>query len=396
MNLYAIQQKLLAGETLSDEEKAFLEKHLAEEQERAIDERISKGVAAYLEKTPARSLPTGEPAAKTQTKGSYSQTLRAVHKGMPLDQMQAAGLGMSKEDIERRGLNSLTDEDGGVLISTADVAEIQRYVGEYGAARQDASVVPTNVSVLRFKNRTSGMSAYFVDETSDFTESGITYANETLTIKKLGTLSDPISNELMNDGMVDMMQEVGIEAAEALAYAEDNAVFNGTGSGASPFTGVLQHSGTVKKTLQGNVDDISYEALNSMLYAVPSQRLVGAKFYLHRTVLERIMNINDGQGRPLFRQGIGGDPNTILGYPYRLVEAMPAAGAIASGASFMVLGNLRNVRIYDRQMISVRVLNQAMIGSVNLAVSDQVAIQHIERIGIIVRRPAAFVCLKRA
>lgn len=348
---------------------------------RMVDEAVAGALEPYT-RADRRQLPTAGDTRQpgyTPLVNGYSDLLHALYRGVP------------HQELIAKGLSTGSDPDGGVLIATQHSADITRYINEYGVARQECAVVPTTANTISLKTRDSGMTAYYTDEASQITKSKPQYSEVVLVAKKLATLSDPISSELIADAIVDMVQEIGIEAAEAIAYEEDNQVFNGTGS---PFTGVLNHTLVNEVEHQGTVAQINYALLNSIPYAVNSQRLAGAKWYMHRSVMEIIMGLEDTGGNPLFRAGNDGQPGTLLGYPVRLVEAMPSASAVSTDESFMVFGNLRNITIYDRQQIGVKILTEGTVDSINLGETDQVAVRHIERHMIVVRRPRALVRVK--
>jgi HK97 family phage major capsid protein len=348
-----------------------------------VDDAVGRALEPYL-RPDRRMLPgpaSDQPGTYTPLVNGYSDLLHALYRGVP------------QQELIAKGLSTGSDPDGGVLIATQHSAEITRYINEYGIARQECAIVPTTANTISLKTRDTGMTAYYTDEASSITKSKPQYSEIVLVAKKLATLSDPVSSELISDAIVDMVQEIGIEAAEAIAYQEDMQVFNGTGA---PFTGVLQHASVNEVEQQGSVEQITYEILNQLPYAVNSQRLAGAKWYMHRSVMEIIMKLKDGNGKPLFRAANGSEPASLLGYPLRLVEAMPAADTVSSGESFIVFGNLRNVTIYDRQQIAVKILSEGTVDSINLGETDQVAVRHIERHMIAVRRPRALVRLKLA
>ncbi len=346
-----------------------------------IDEAVHRSLEPWLH-ADRRLLPAQTnhaPLPYTPLVNGYSDLLHALYRGVP------------HQELISKGLSTGSDPDGGVLIATQHSAEITRYINEYGVARQECTVVPTTANTISLKTRDTGMTAYYTDEAAQIVKSKPQYSEVVLVAKKLASLSDPISSELIADAIVDMVQEIGIEAAEAIAYEEDNQVFNGTGT---PFTGVLHHPLVNTIEHQGTVEQLNYTLLNRIPYAVHSQRLAGAKWFMHRSVMEIIMNLKDANGRSLFRNATGSESATLLGYPVRLVEAMPGADSVSDGEHFMVFGNLRNVTIYDRQQISVKILTEGTVDSINLGETDQVAVRHIERHMIVVRRPRALVRVK--
>jgi HK97 family phage major capsid protein len=383
MDILKIKAKIAAGEQLTPEELNFLMERstadpqagLADAVGAAIERAMQPLLAAQRNFNPAGGTEP-DPPAYTPKRNRFTDLVRSVRN-------------REFDLIVERKLSEGTDSEGGYLVPTETMAEIVKYIGEYGVGRRDATVVPIGISSLNLNTRDSGLTAYYVNEASQITASSQVYSQVTVAAKKLAVMAGPIGNELIADANVDLQAEVSEDTGDAFAYAEDYQVFQGNGT---TFTGVLHHASVNEVTLTGAVANISYEKLNEMVYKIPAPRLTGAKFYAHRTVLEKLHNVVDGDGRPMFREStILGQPSTLLGYPVVATEACPTADTVSSGDGFLVLGNLRNVRIYDLEQMTMKLLTEGTVNSVNLGETDQSAIRFIERHIIVVRRPAAMV-----
>lgn len=394
MNLEAIKKKIEAGEQLTPEEINFLiersqsaggdpEQNLAEMVERAVDRILEPLLKAQRPFTPAPADDGSE-----QKSGYTPRHNKFTDLTQHLYRRDFAG-------IKEKALSEGTDSEGGYLVPVETMTEIVKYIGEYGVGRRDALVVPIGVSSIELNTQDSGLTAYYTSEASQITASAQVYSQTAIAAKKLAVLAGPISNELMADANVDLQAEIAEDTGDAFAYGEDNQIFNGNGT---TFTGVLQHSLVNEVTLaSGDITQIDYDSLNAMVYKIPSQRLTGAKWYAHRTVLEQIMAVTDGNGRPLFRESqVPGQPATLLGFPVVAAEAMPTATVLGSGDSGLVLGNLRNVRMYDLQQMAMKLLTEGTVATVNLGEKDSAAIRFTERHIIVVRRPLSLVRLKLA
>ncbi len=382
--------------------------------ERMVLGAVEKHVTPLLQKLPAeRSVDVAGAGATLDTQAlpvDKASRTAAAHKKYS-DMLRAMAIQKIDPLKAQEIMKSMTigsSPDGGYLVPTELMTEIVRFIGEYGTARRLARVVPIGVGSIQLNTRDSGMTAYYTaynnsgtiaGEQTDITVSNPTYSQVALVAATLATLSDPISNELLQDANVDMFNEIAIEAAEAFAIKEDGTVFNGdaTQTNAGGFTGVLQHASVNDVTLAGAIEQVTYEILNKAIYAIASQRLVGARWFMHRTVAEIVYNIKDGENRPLMRESqIPGQPSTLLGYPIELAEAMPTAGTIVSGEAFMFLGNLNAVTIYDRQQVNVQMFDSGTVDSVNLLTANALAVRHTLRHMVVVRRPQALVRIKIA
>jgi len=393
MNLKAILEKLQKGETLSAEELAFLVERSVEDPERGLAEQVERAVAAALEPLMAaqRTIPVGAAAAEATTQPAYAPRINAF-----TDLVAHIARNEPASLIKERALSVGSDADGGYLVPTVTMAEIVKYLNEYGAGRRFANVIPSQASQMLMNTLDSGLTAYYTNELAAITATTQTYSQVSLAAKKLAVLAGPMSNEILRDALVDLQAETSVDAGEAFAYGEDNQIFNGDGT---TFTGLLHNTAVNEKTLVGGISGLDYDTVNSMVYAVPSQRLLGARWWAHRTVIELLMAITDGEGRPLFRESlIAGQPSTMLGFPVEAVEAMPAAADVASGDSFLAFGNLKGVHMYDIGAMAISLLREGavVVGATtyNLGQMDASALRFVERHIITVRRPKAFVRLK--
>jgi HK97 family phage major capsid protein len=120
------------------------------------------------------------------------------------------------------------------------------------------------------------------------------------------------------------------------------------------------------------------EALLTLVNAVPSGGLPGAKFYMHRQVWGAIcarradaVAENDTKGVYLLQQPSQGSPGMVWRYPVILVEAMPSLTDLGYGEGdtecdpeepFILFGNLQKCCVYgDKSAVRVKLLDQATL-----------------------------------
>ena len=80
-------------------------------------------------------------------------------------------------------------------------------------------------------------------------------------------------------------------------------------------------------------------ALSAMIAALDGVRKMGARFFLHGSVLHFVRDLKDTNGRPIFMDGhIGaGVPGTIFGYPY--TETIKCPSTSGANTAFIAFGN---------------------------------------------------------
>lgn len=393
MDIKNIVLKVKNGEDLTEDEISFLDVTVSlfgmneATLEKLTSSVIERTVLPLLEKSNNRLPQGGEPenVIKFPVNG-YSSFIKELsraskNKAFNLDIIKAMSTG--------------SDEDGGYLVETVTSNEVLRFMDEYGILRKYANVITTNAHALKINTRNAGMTAYFHAEAVSPTQSGITYSQVTLTPARLSTLSDPISQELIEDSLVNMINEVGIEAMQAMAYKEDLVGFTGTGVVADGgFTGICNHASVQTVQFTGALSGLDFTAINNLLHKLPASRRIGAQFFANKEIASLVRGIKDNNDRPIFIESMSANvPSTLFGFPFIEADAMPDT-TVTDGQGFLVFGNLRNcVRIYDRRELIVEVTGQGYVNSVDLFSTSQSVIKHSKREGILVARPTGLAML---
>lgn len=407
MNLDDILQRLQNGEEVTAAEKAFVARELGvsptaaaedvqndADLESVVDAAIQRHIAPILADRQRATDPPVQAAEQDRDNGqwsytprvnTYSDMLRAMYRGQPIGHM------LNPEHMRQRGLNETTDAQGGYLVPDATFPELIRTLNEYGVARQYCRVIPISTDTIRINSVATGMTASYTDEQGSITATKPSFDRDTVTAKKLATITDPISSELLEDSEYDLFTLIGILAGEAMAYKEDDQLFNGTGS---PFTGILNATSVNEVEVTGTIADVSINHLIELTDKVKAGHRNGARWYMNRTVASIVKKLKDDNGGLYWIDPREGQPATFLGYPVEYPEAMPTASSVSQGEAFIAFGNLNNVAFFDRRVITPKILDQATItdsgaSDVSLAQTDQVAIRHTQRHYIHVLRPDA-------
>ena len=307
---------------------------------------------------------------------------------------KAAEFGKFALDAVRRDATAETDAAGGYLVPQEFVPELVRAVEEQGVLRKEARVVPIAGKQSNWPKRSGGVTTYWVTPGATITAGDMTFGQVTLTATKLAALVIADS-ELSEQSSVALGEILATEFAYAFATEEDRVGFNGGGgAGDGNATGVLSASDvnvvTMGSTKTG-FTDLSYDNLVDMEAAVVSEALSNAKWYVHRSILALIKKLKDSQSYPLWQPPAASEPGTLLGYPVRVVDALPAASATAVSTKFMVFGDLRmGVYVGDRRRMTLAQSEHVQFEA------DQVAYRATEEVAIVVAEGNALVVLKTA
>lgn len=288
----------------------------------------------------------------------------------------------------KANLSEGTTTAGGYLVPEEFKAEILRLAPTYGVIRREARMIPMAYDIINIPAAgTTDQSAIWTNEAAQIKQTNPTFRQVTLTINKLAAIPK-VTNELLADANVEVVQYLAEIIAEAFAKEEDNQAFNGSGS---PFVGVLQATGSPARAHAGGTaaQSLSYQDLINATGDLYDTALNGAKFYFNRSMLAHIRGLITTAGAPIF----GAVSNEVAGFPLVGVEMLPIkTNAAAASTAYAIFGNLRKgVMMGERGTISIKLSDAATVDSDNLFEKDMSALRAIERVCLGVALPSSYV-----
>jgi len=289
-------------------------------------------------------------------------------------------------NIQLRVMTEGDNTTGGYLVPEAMENSIIDLRAEYGVARRVAEIVQMGSSVVPMPVRKSGTTAYFPGEEDEITASDMGWGQEQLVAKKVAALTR-LSNDLVQDSVIDIAAKVADEHAYAFAVKEDSCLIYGDGT--STYGGIvglkakLEVSGMAGiYTAASNSDtpqEIILKELNGVMSVLPSYARKGAVWVSSPSFDELIF------GRLMAAAG-GNTTATLAG------EIMPAflgkprltcepcysdSTADLTGKAMAFYGNFKQgVLMGERRGIMVKVLSE------RYAEYDQIGVIGTERIDI--------------
>ena len=311
-------------------------------------------------------------------------------------------------------IDTTTATGGAYVIPELLQAEINRYAIEGGIARREMRYLPFagagNTRNLPVDNTSA--SVQWVEESEAKPLCTLTLDRVQQTLKKVACIST-LTEELLEDSAVDLVDYIARKLGEAIAAEEDNQYFCGVGT---PWTGILNDPlVTNVLALAAGVGplDMRPEALLALTVSIPATATAGAKFYMHRTVYAAIcarrwdsVAAGDAKGGYLVQQPNQGPWPSIWGFPVVLVDAMPSLTDLGYGSldptdesdcdpdlPFVIFGNLQKSCVYgDKVGVRVKLLDQATLtdsegNSVSLAQYDMLAVRVFKRTGYVTVLP---------
>lgn len=374
--------------------KQLVSKHVQDALAKKVDEISSEIVSKFMKgaaEQRAKAIDTGKPA-EDKNRNTTKIFMRALLAG---DKATCKAL-----TTEQSG-QSPDDAQAGLLIPVELRNEVLRIKEtQYGLARRDMFYLPFsgpgNSRVI--PSLGTSVSVYWTEEGAKKKSTQPKFSIVTQTLKKLAAIV-PMTEEIIEDSAINLTTLIATLFAEATAKEEDLQFFAGIGN---PWTGIL-NNGSVNIILQatGDVNQLTADDLLDMIDGTPSGALVGAKFYMHRTILSILRKLKDIDGNYIFQAPTAGLPGTVWNYPYETSDAFPDKASVGVGDPYILFSNLKQAAVFgDKQQLRVKLLDQATITDVddstviNLAEQDMIALRVVERVGYVLALPKAATVLK--
>lgn len=294
-----------------------------------------------------------------------------------------------------KDLSEGTDSEGGYLVPTPLSNKVYEIVTAQGLARREMSVVPMSSKSLDLTTLTTKPVVYYPAEGAQITASDLVFGRKTLTAAKMAAIT-AMSNEVVEDANIDLVNFNIQKIAEALMEEEDGAFFN-TSSSAN-IEGLLE--ATTNTVTMGTGDtsfaNLAYGDLVDVIYTIGARQRKGAKWCFSSYITSLVMKLTDSQNRPIWSRATEGQPAMLLGYPVLENDEMPDSGDDGVSTEFLVFGNFKKYLIGDRKKMTATILKEGTIGSTNLAEQDSTGLRVIQRVSGIAPTPLEFVTLKTA
>lgn len=310
--------------------------------------------------------------AHTVTKGDFGKFLKAAK---------------SNDTAVLKALAGQTDSAGGHLIPPEHRAALLEIIEEHGHIRRGATIVPMKGDEMDMPKSLTEATAAWVAESDTAPDGDPSFSNKQLLAKEARS-KVIVPNPLLADSSPAIDAILLDQFGRAYAKLEDDAGFNGAGSGASdPHTGILNDGGIVSVAAAGTT--LAYDDTVELEEALTGGARKGAKLYVSRKGQSQLRKIKDSTGRPLWTDNIQeGSLGSILGYPVVVVESgIPDNVGAGTDETRFILGNLAHVFFGDRERFEVRVSEHVRFEE------NQTVFMATQRTAITVGNPEGFAVL---
>ena len=265
-----------------------------------------------------------------------------------------------------QGLKAGEKGAGGYLVPDSMEARIVQTLAEENVMRCLATVIHMEDGERAVPVVRSMSEAQWLDENEAMEMGTAGFEAARLKPRKLG-LTIPVSNELLADAGVDMAAFLADSFARRIASSEEKAFL--TGDGTRQPAGLLNSAQVGVTTAVP--DALTADELISLYYALDEQYRAKAVFLMHENTAKALHTLKDENGRYLWREALGGEPDRLLGRPVYTSRFMPK---LAAGTKPIVFGDLSKYWIADRGNRTLRRYGEVF------ALRDQTAFVMTERV----------------
>ena len=383
---------------IKDDLKSFIRTETVDSLEKELDKKSNELVKKFfdgIEKSRKVAIDTKVPVEKSTDQEVVRKWLGCLlhrdHAGMKL--------------LQKDYLQITNDSQGGYLVPTALLAEVNRFTEENGIARSDMRYLPFSGpgNTRQIPALASSVSVYWLGEGAAKTSTKPTFSLVDQTLEKLAAIT-PMTEELLEDSAIDIIKLLGELFGEAVAAEEDRVFLAGDTGAGDPYMGVINAVGIVPvlMTAADAAADIDADDLNNLIYGVPRAIRDKGTFYMHSSIFQLIQQLRSvATGEYIVQSPVGTRPGTIWGRPYKLVDVLPDSTAAAGGVPFMFYTDLNKTCVYgDKAGLKVKLLDQGIVSSaetspsdLNLSTQDMIALRIVKRVGYVPVLPAGIAVL---
>ena len=247
-----------------------------------------------------------------------------------------------------------TDSEGGYLVPDEYERTLVEALESENIFRKLAHIIQTASGDRKIPVVATKGSASWVDEEGQITESDDSFGQVSIGAYKLGTLIK-VSNELLNDSVFNLEQYITKEFARRIGNKEEDAFFNGNGTGKP--VGIFNATGGAQVGVTtASATAITADEIIDLFYSLAAPYRKNAVWAVNDATIKAIRKLKDGSGNYLWQPSLtAGSPDTLLGRPVLTSTYIPT---IAAGAKVIAFGDFDYYWIADRQGIVFKKLNE--------------------------------------
>ena len=284
----------------------------------------------------------------------------------------------------RNALQVGVDSEGGYLVPDEFEHTLVQSLGKKRIIREHAYVFQTNSGSHKIPVVTNKGSASWIDEEGGIPEGDDTFGQQTIGAHKVGTIIK-VSEELLNDSAFDLEGYFSAEFARRIGNKEEDAFFNGDGTG-KPLGVLADKGGAEVGVTAASATAVTAEEIISLFYSLEAPYRENAIWVFNDATMAAIRKLKGNDGQFLWQKALHeGDHETLLGKPVFTSPFMPEMKA---GTKPVLFGDFNFYWIGDRQGVTFKRLNE------RYADTGQIGFLATKRVDAKLVLPEAVKCLQ--
>ena len=280
------------------------------------------------------------------------------------------------------------------FVPVEQAKEIMKDVARGSSILRLSRVEPMESDTKKFPVMTDGPGAYWVGETERIKTSVATWIFPEMNAKKLAVIV-PVTKEKINDTTVNVFGELRPAIAEAFYTAIDAACLFGTNSPfAKNILKVATDGGNVVALETNGAGKLDLDISDTMALIEDAGQDVNG-FAAHYGMKNSLRKLRDGNGAPLFAQGI--NQNEFYNNPIEFVRNgtwdKTKAEVIAANWIYSLVGIRAGIEYEILREATLQSVTMADGQPLSLAENDMIAIKATMRLGFLPIKDEAFAAL---
>lgn len=251
----------------------------------------------------------------------------------------------------RNALQVGTDTEGGYLVPEEFEKKLIMALEEENIFRRLATVIKTGGERIIPMETARGEAAW-VEEEQLIPESDAAFGQIRIGAHKLATRIK-ISNELMQDSAFDMASYIAGNFGRRMGEKEEDAFFNGDGSG-KPL-GIMAATGGAQVGVTAS-GDITFDNVIELYHSLRLPYRRKAVFMISDATAMALRKVKDGNQQYIWQSSVTADrPDMLFGRPVYTSRFMPEP---TTGKIAMLFGDMKYYWIADRTTRTFKRLNE--------------------------------------
>jgi HK97 family phage major capsid protein len=267
---------------------------------------------------------------------------------------------LDREDVrewEERTMSTTTGSQGGYVVPDETMRSLETAMLRFGGMRQVADIIRTDSGAALpwpTMNDTTN-TGEIIGQNGQVSNQDLAFSQLVLNAFKYSSKMILIPVELLQDSAVNLADVVGTALGQRIGRIS-NTHFT-TGAGTTVPWGIVTRATLGKTGASGQTTSVTTDDLVDLEHSVDPDYRVNARWMFADSTLKALKKLKStSTDLPLWLPGIAvKEPDTILGYPYVINQAV---AAMAASAKSIVFGDLSKYKIRDVRQVQLLRLDE--------------------------------------